>query len=1664
MQIRLNENGNTVQIVYGNVVGPATAGTVQVGIKGQNNTDFRARTSTTSWAATTNAATASETIAFSTTIVPASGLTFTFTPPPNCAGTPPVATILTTPNSPSFCFGSQISFTASGFVPALGHNYQWQQSANGTDWINVTGATNLNYVGSFITPSSVRLSITCTNSNETTFSTPFSVSLNQPLPATLPYTESFEATWTSCSGDTLRAVPNASWATNISTGSNSWRRSDDRINGGWPNNLGAYTPLASQGLHSARFNSYNTITGSTGDLYLFFNANTASASKRLTFMYFNTSGNDSLSVGISTDGGLTFRRLDSVRSGTSAWRRKGIDFSATGASVILRFRQFGVNTSGDAGIDDLRLENLDVCNGVPAVPTITAQSTNLCVGTSTRLRLSNTNNFLQGGNTFQWQISNDGTTWRNVTSGGNDTIFNYTLTANPIQLARLRVLCSNTNDSSFSSPINFTLVQPTYATIPFNEGFENTWVYSGCDTMVRRDVPSTSFRNSPMMGNNSWRRDDDGLDANWGSATFGVYTPTGSNNSNRSARFHSYLASSGTRGSLDLYLNCNTSSPFKQLAFDYINTSGADSLEVFVSNDNGLTFTKLRAYRNATSWSTNTLEFSSNSERTVVRFLATSDFGATDIGIDSIRVTELSVCSGTPVTGTAASSASSYCFNSQIALTASGFSQTVGGLNYQWQKSTNNISWTNIAGANNPGSFNDVTGNATTTLYYRLFVRCSVTNDSAVSNVVTIAYSAPSYATLPIIEGFENTWVELCDTTRNVPNNSWRANPTIGNNSWRRNDDGADANWTSPTLGVYTPSGSNTSTYSARFHTYDASTGSRGTLDVYFNANTATARKRLNFDYINTSGSDSLEIFLSVDDGQNFVKLGNGLRTATSWTNNAYLFSTSSANCVIRFRATSDFGTTDIGIDNVVISEFPDCSTLTAGGSAASNLSTICTGSIVTLSASGMPANQAGLSYQWERSADGNTGWTPIANATNPNVFTFTTGANLNDSSYRLVTTCSTNLSTITSSVVRIQRLALPTYATVPYVQSFENAWANACSVRDIPETGFWRNTPFNGNTSWRRDNDTTGAGWTNMNNPAAPTGASASSRYARFHSSILTTGTGTLDLFVNCASGNASKEVKFFYANTNGTDSLRVFVSTDGGTNFTRVGSVLTTSNATNFWDEVSIPFTSTSATTIIRFVAYATGTNASDIGIDEVSVSAVDCAQPQNVQVTAFTPAGASTTRATVTWNNVAGNLGYEIAFAATNTPPSFGDVVLPNIVTYLDTTTVNANSNAFAFVRTFCAGGATSSWAVVPFVAPCAVGEIPYNEGFESITTANTLPECMSATQLGTLTQTYLGRESNYYRKPRTGSKFAAFRYSATNRHLFSRPLLLQAGVQYGAEVWYVSDGTGFAGWDSLKLQIATNQTQAGIIHSMARVAPVPNSSIDTNYVRVAGNFTPTTTGIYYLTVSAYGTSAPWYLSFDDLQLAPGNALPVTISSFTAERKGSTNLLQWITSTEANNLGFEIERSADGRNFTKVGYVASSATNGNSTQPISYNFTDALPLTGNNYYRLKQIDKDGKTSYSNIALVKGNFGKELTLTAVYPNPATTTLNVLMNAPAFSKTQIVVTDLAGKVLNTYNYQLNAGDNTLSVNVAALPSGTYLIKAICDNGCESAVKKFFKQ
>jgi hypothetical protein len=108
----------------------------------------------------------------------------------------------------------------------------------------------------------------------------------------------------------------------------------------------------------------------------------------------------------------------------------------------------------------------------------------------------------------------------------------------------------------------------------------------------------------------------------------------------------------------------------------------------------------------------------------------------------------------------------------------------------------------------------------------------------------------------------------------------------------------------------------------------------------------------------------------------------------------------------------------------------------------------------------------------------------------------------------------------------------------------------------------------------------------------------------------------------------------------------------------------------------------------------------------------------------------------------------------------------------------------------------------------------------------------------------------------------------------------------------------------------------------------------------------------------------------------------SLPVTLTSFMGENKSSGNVLIWKTTSETNNKGFEIERSADGKTFENIGFVDGMGDNkGGKT----YSFLDEKPYF-RTYYRLKQLDWDGKSEYSRIITVK----QDKTKLSVYPNPA--------------------------------------------------------------------------
>ena len=195
-----------------------------------------------------------------------------------------------------------------------------------------------------------------------------------------------------------------------------------------------------------------------------------------------------------------------------------------------------------------------------------------------------------------------------------------------------------------------------------------------------------------------------------------------------------------------------------------------------------------------------------------------------------------------------------------------------------------------------------------------------------------------------------------------------------------------------------------------------------------------------------------------------------------------------------------------------------------------------------------------------------------------------------------------------------------------------------------------------------------------------------------------------------------------------------------------------------------------------------------------------------------------------------------------------------------------------------------------------------------------------------------------------------------------------------------------------------------------------------------------------------------------------IAGGIALPVTCTSFSGQRNGTVNVLHWATATEQNNRGFELQRSIDGKIFSGQAFIASKAAEGYSTALLSYRFTDEKPLAGNCYYRLKQIDFDGRNSYSNIVFLKGTAKEPLVISSIYPDPVRSDLNIAVTASSVQKINIVITDLTGKMMIQQPAEVVSGDNHFLINVSRLAAGVYVIKAACTNGCETALRKFAKQ
>ena len=180
---------------------------------------------------------------------------------------------------------------------------------------------------------------------------------------------------------------------------------------------------------------------------------------------------------------------------------------------------------------------------------------------------------------------------------------------------------------------------------------------------------------------------------------------------------------------------------------------------------------------------------------------------------------------------------------------------------------------------------------------------------------------------------------------------------------------------------------------------------------------------------------------------------------------------------------------------------------------------------------------------------------------------------------------------------------------------------------------------------------------------------------------------------------------------------------------------------------------------------------------------------------------------------------------------------------------------------------------------------------------------------------------------------------------------------------------------------------------------------------------------------------------------------NPLPIELIYFNCSYSKNSNSLSWTTASEVNNDHFEVERSLDGLNFEVIGKKKGA---GNSLTKIEYSFFDQNSPKGISYYRLKQIDLDGKYTYSEICTVtnKGTEG-----VSFYPNPVRNDLTIDYYTDNSKPNSISVTDVLGKLIQV---KTSFVDSKTTIDCSDLVDGIYFVKVII--GTREFVNKFTVQ
>ena len=166
-----------------------------------------------------------------------------------------------------------------------------------------------------------------------------------------------------------------------------------------------------------------------------------------------------------------------------------------------------------------------------------------------------------------------------------------------------------------------------------------------------------------------------------------------------------------------------------------------------------------------------------------------------------------------------------------------------------------------------------------------------------------------------------------------------------------------------------------------------------------------------------------------------------------------------------------------------------------------------------------------------------------------------------------------------------------------------------------------------------------------------------------------------------------------------------------------------------------------------------------------------------------------------------------------------------------------------------------------------------------------------------------------------------------------------------------------------------------------------------------------------------------------------------LPMKLEYFNAKPDDRQVDLTWATATESNNDYFTVEKSKDGVNFDYLARVNSAATSGTSSLPLYYSAVDPNPYPGTTWYRLKQTDRDGNSTWSSVVSV--DFSGTTAL-SVYPNPSSGIVYIDGLGNSQSMVNIQWFDLGGRLLLQQAAAVSGGTTRLTTH---FNNGVYILK-----------------